>query len=456
MTTTPEPSRALNHKNRAGAALLCLIFLIPAFALKASEPLRQNLNLNREWKFKPGDHPGAEAAAYDDSAWDAVGLPHSFSLPYFQFKDFYTGYGWYRKHLEIKPGWKSKSIFLEFEAAFQDAEIFVNGTRVGRHQGGYTGFSLDISAAVHSGDNLLAVRLNNNWNPRLAPRAGDHIFPGGIYRDAWLVVTEPLHVTWYGTFVTTPEVSKESGTVNVKTEIKNQSPVSKKCVVESDILDPNGKVVAHLTSAQQVDAGASVTFNQTSKPIAAPKLWHPSHPFLYTVATTVRDGSKAVDNYRTAFGFRWIKWTADQGFFLNGEHFYFHGANVHQDHAGWANAVTRAGVRRDVKLIKDAGLDFIRGSHYPHHPVFADACDELGVLFWSENNFWGVGGAHKEGTWTAEAYPVNPDEGAAFEASVADSLRDEIRIFRNHPSIVAWSMCNEVFFPATRPRSRRC
>ena len=203
-----------------------------------------------------------------------------------------------------------------------------------------------------------------------------------------------------------------------------------------------------------MEAGATLTFDQTSPAIAAPKLWHPAHPFLYTAVTTVSDGAKPVDDYQTTFGIRSIKWTADQGFFINGEHFYFHGADVHQDHAGWADAVTEYGAYRDVKLIKDAGLDFIRGSHYPHQPAFADACDQLGVLFWSENCFWGLGGAHKEGYWTANAYPTQPGDQAAFEQNALDTLRDEIRIFRNHPSIVAWSMCNEVFFSTNLDKVR--
>src|ERR1035438_1854866 len=135
---------------------------------------------------------------------------------------------------------------------------------------------------------------------------------------------------------------------------------------------------------------------------------------------------------------------ADQGFFLNGEHLYFKGADVHQDDAGWGDAVADSGFFRDVKLVKDAGFQFIRGSHYPHNPAFADACDELGVLFWSENCFWGMGGRSPDGYWNASAYPTNADDDAAFEESVKNSLRDMIRINRNHPSIVAWSMCNEV------------
>lgn len=435
--------------------LIVLILASLSAPLGAAEPLRQNLNLNREWKFKLGDFSGAEATAFDDAAWDPVNLPHSFSIPYFQSKDFYVGYGWYRKHLEIKPEWASKRISIEFEGAFQDAEIYVNGARIGKHKGGFTGFSMDITSAVHAGSNILAVRLNNNWNAQIEPRSGDHTFMGGIYRDVHLVVTDPLHVTWYGTFVTTPEVSSESATVDVKTEIANESPLAKKCVLTTDLLDPDGKPVAHLSTTQQMEAGTTALIDQTSPALPSPKLWHPAHPFLYTAVTTISDENTPVDSYQTTFGLRSIKWTADQGLFLNGEHFYFHGANVHQDHAGWGDAITDNGAFRDVKLVKDAGLDFIRGSHYPHHPAFADACDKLGVLFWSENCFWGMGRGKKEGSWmTSDAYPPNPEDQGPFEQNALDTLRDEIRIFRNHPSIIVWSMCNEVFFSGNLDKAK--
>jgi len=432
--------------------LFLFILAVLSGSLWAAEPLRQNLNINREWKFQLGDYPGAEASAFDDAAWTAINLPHSFSIPYFQSKDFYVGYGWYRKHLEIRPEWASKRVCVEFEGAFQDAEVYLNGSRIGEHKGGFTGFSMDITSAMHPGDNVLAVRLNNNWNAQIEPRAGDHTFMGGIYREVRLIVTDPLHVTWYGTFVTTPDVSRDSATVNIKTEIANESTAAKNCTLETDILDPDGKPVAHLSSTRQIDAGATITMDQTSPAIPTPKLWHPAHPFLYRAVTTVSNGNAPVDDYSTTFGIRSIKWTADQGFFINGEHYYFHGANVHQDHAGWGDAITANGAWRDVKLVKDAGLDFIRGSHYPHHPAFADACDKLGVLFWSENCFWGVGGAKREGYWIADAYPPNPDDQAAFEQNALDTLRDEIRIFRNHPSIVVWSMCNEVFFSGNQDK----
>ncbi len=428
------------------SSLLFLAALLLSTSLFAAEPPRQELNFNREWKFQLGDHPGAEVIGYNDSKWDDIGLPHSFSMPYFASPKFYTGYGWYRKHFDVPANWSGRRLFLEFDGAFQDAEIFINGQRIGEHKGGYTGFSYDITGAVKTGDNLVAVRLNNLWNPQLAPRAGEHVFSGGIYRDVRLVVTGPLHVTWYGTFVTTPQVSAESGTVNVKTEIRNDGAAAKNCLLKTDVLDPAGKTVATISSTQSVPAGTTVTFDQTTGPVANPKLWHPDHPFLYTAVSRIFDGKNQSDQFETTFGFRWFKWTAEQGFFLNGEHFYIKGADAHQDHAGWGDAVADSGFYRDVNLVKEAGFDFIRGSHYPHAPAFADACDKLGVLFWSENCFWGMGGRASDGFWNASAYPTNAADDAAFEASVRDSLRDMIRINRNHPSIVAWSMCNEVFF----------
>jgi len=430
-----------HHFLRLCAALLVLLALT-ATDVRAQET-RQHLNFNREWKFTLGDTAGAQAPAFDDAAWSAIGLPHSFSMPYFLSDRFYVGYGWYRKHFTVPPAWSGKRLFVEFDGAFQEAEVFVNGRNVGRHIGGYTGFSCDITAAAVPGDNLVAVRVNNLWNPQQAPRGADHVFSGGIYRDVWLTVTDPVHVAWYGTFVTTPGLSADAGTVNVKTEVENQSTQARNCTVQTDILAPDGKVVATVSATQAVPAGATVSFDQTSPAIAQPKLWHPDHPVLYTAATTVRDGQALLDEFKTPFGFRWVKWTADQGLFLNGAHYYFHGANVHQDHAGWGDAATDAGARRDVQLLKDAGFDFIRGSHYPHSPAFAQACDDLGILFWSELCNWdgmkGVSGWFNKG-------PIDPQNFAGYAQSCKATLREMIRIHRNHPSIIIWSMSNEAFF----------
>lgn len=409
-----------------------------------ADDLRVTDNFNREWKFKLGDVTGAQAMTFDDGKWENADLPHSFSLPYFAADRFYVGYGWYRKHVNVPQAWAGKRINLDFDGVFQVAQVFVNGKRVGEHKGGYTGFEFDITDAVKPGDNLVAVRVNNIWDPQLAPRAGEHTFSGGIYRDVWLVVTAPIHVAWYGTFVTTPKVSKESGTVSANTEVVNDSGASKSVTVKTSVVDAKGRMVAKMESTQIIAANATNFFDQTSAPVADPKLWSPEHPNMYSVKTLVMDDGKPVDDYTSPLGFRWFKWTAEHGFFLNGEHYYFKGANMHQDHAGWGDAVADSGFYRDVKLMKDAGFDFIRGSHYPHAPAFAAASDQIGMLFWSENCFWGTTGFRS--SWAASAYPTNPTNDAGFEASVKASLRDMIRISRNHPSIIAWSMGNEVFF----------
>jgi hypothetical protein len=415
---------------------------------------RRRMLFNRDWRFQLGDHPGAESRDYDDASWEAIALPHSFSLPYFRSARFYVGYGWYRKHFEMPREWLGGRLFLEFDGVFQDAELFVNGRRVGTHQGGYTGFSIDITGALVIGDNLVAVRVNNNWNPQLAPRAGEHVFLGGIYRDAYLVVTDPLHVAWYGTSVTTPEISAEAARVNVRTEIRNDGSAARRFTLETSIVDPDRQVVTRMRTIHTIAAGETAALEQTSEWIRHPKLWHPDHPYLYSVYTEILDGAKAVDDFLSPLGFRWFRWTADQGFFLNGEHLYLRGANVHQDHAGWGIAVTQAGAYRDVKLIKDAGFNFIRGSHYPHSPAFAEACDRLGIILWSENPFWGKGGFGKDGFWNASAYPVRPEDFAPFEESSKQQLREMIRIHFNHPSIAVWSMANEAFFTENVERAK--
>ncbi|MDI9875066.1 glycoside hydrolase family 2 protein [Flectobacillus rivi] len=424
-----------------------------------AQSVRSKININREWKFFLGDTTQAEKTAFSDKAWKNINLPHNFSLPYYQEARWYVGFGWYRKHITMPASWKNKNVSLEFEGAFREAEVFVNGTLVGTHASGYTGFTFDITKALKVGDNTIAVRLSNHWSPRIAPRNGDHNFTGGIYRDVSLIVTNPTHVTWYGTFVKTPKVSAKEGLVSVSTEVANKNNSPKKITLRTSVLDPTGKVVDTFSSNQTIPANGVVTFEQTGNSIPQPKLWHPTHPFMYKLVSKLYENGKVLlDQYETPFGFRWVEWTADKGFFLNGEHYYFKGANVHQDHAGWASAVTNTGFYRDVQLIKDAGFDFIRGSHYPHDPAFADACDKLGMLFWSENNFWGVGGATGEGGWFQGpgTYPYYDEDSKPFGESLKTSLREMIRVNRNHPSIITWSMCNEPFFThqSTMPKVR--
>ena len=407
---------------------------------------RLKLNFNQDYKFSLGDFEGASKPGFNDGDWGFVCLPHCFSAPYWGETKFYVGYGWYRRHFDVPAGWTGKRLALEFEGAFQDAEVFVNGTLVGHHKGGYTGFVVDITAAAQHGTNLLAVRLNNNWDAQTAPRAGEHQFAGGIYRNVWLHVTNPVHIPYCGISLTTPTASATATTVDVNTTVINTAIEPKDVTVRTVIFDPAGKVAARVESTQIAASGQATLFKQVSPSITNPMLWHPDHPDLYTVASTVLIGGVVVDQVDTPLGIRWFEFTAETGFFLNGEHYLIKGANVHQDHAGWCNAVTDAGFLRDIQMVKDAGFNFIRGSHYPHAPTFYEACDRIGILLWSELCFWGMGNHGPDGYWTANAYPSNPDDQPGFERSCKNTLIEMISQRGNNPSVIVWSMCNEVFF----------
>lgn len=435
----PEPMLQKHFPSLTLSLLLSLLALVPSLA-------REVQLFNRDYKFTLGDIPGAEKTQFDDSQWAPASLPHSFSTPYWGENRFHIGYGWYRKTLTIKPEWIGKKIFLDFEGVFQECELYVNGKPAGHHQGGYTGFEFDITPFVHAGKNQIAIRVNNYWNPELAPRAGEHVFSGGIYRDVRLVVTDPLRVTWYGTFVKTPQVSKESATVQITTEIKNDEPDKVEGILATAIVDPKGKAVGIVKTPFELSSGETKEITQDFKPLSNPQLWSPEKPNLYKAETRIYKGKELCDSYSTAFGIRSLEFTKDKGFFLNGKHTYIRGANVHQDRAGWGDAVANSAFRRDVSMIKESGMNFIRGSHYPHDPAFTQACDELGVMYWSEGVFWGIGGFKEDGYWDSAAYPPNPAHRAKFEQSLKDTLRDMIRIHRNHPSVVAWSMGNEIFF----------
>jgi Glycosyl hydrolases family 2, TIM barrel domain/Glycosyl hydrolases family 2/Glycosyl hydrolases family 2, sugar binding domain/F5/8 type C domain len=432
--------------------------------------IRIRQNINRNWKFHRADAPGAQEITFNDSTWQSIGLPHCFDLPYFRTPEFYVGPGWYRKRFSLSPSpglpraqssgtpgegrGEGFRAFLEFEAAFQLAEVYLNGKLIGQHAGGYTPFTFDITPFVKPTDNLLAIRVDNSWNPQLSPRAGEHIFSGGLYRDVHLLITNPLHIAWHGTFVTTPRVSRESATVNIKTLVQNDSPESKQCTIRHTIHGPDGNTILELRATQSIAPGQSFSFDQTSDPIPHPKLWHPDHPNLYTARTEIYDKENLVDETDTPFGIRFFEWTADRGFFLNGQHLYLRGANAHQDHAGWGIGITQAACYRDVRLLKEAGFNFVRGAHYPHHTAFARACDEIGLLFWSENCFWGKGGFGPEGYWNASAYPVNPEDFQPFEDHCKQTLTEMIHANRNHPSIIAWSMTNEAFFTYNLDRAK--
>ncbi len=201
-----------------------------------------------------------------------------------------------------------------------------------------------------------------------------------------------------------------------------------------------------MTASSSIAAGVTHTFTQTCT-VTKPHLWSPESPYLYTVSSAVQDGSTFVDSYSSPLGIRSIRWSATQGFFLNGKHYYIDGVNAHQDIAGWSDGATNADHYRKAKLVKKAGFNAIRESHYPHDVAFDSACDQLGILVWSELCFWGcLFSTTEQPNWSQSAYPTHNEDWEPFETNLKRMLTEMIRERRNHPSIILWSMCNEVFF----------
>lgn len=409
--------------------------------------MREYRLLNNNWKFTYGDKVGASPD--EINRWQDIGLPHSFGIPYFMEKEFYLGYGTYSKWFELSKEDCKKRILLKFFGAFQKAVVVLNGKQIGEHRGGYTPFLVELTGNIRPGQNHLIVCVDNLWDATLAPRGGEHQFNGGIYRDMQLILTAYDYIEEDGVFVQTTQLKKEKDSWHAELKIGTQVHASEKSDLsefDSMMLETcicEGKEVL-ARSVEPLVMGNSEICQSISLTGITP--WSPDTPKLYIVVSRVLCNGIECDCVRTSVGIRTVRFDKDNGFFLNGEHFAILGANVHQDHAGWGDAVTRAGIQRDIRMIKECGMNTIRGSHYPHHPYFAQVCDEKGILFWSEMCFWGTGGDKQEGYWTASAYPPNESDQTAFEKSCLDQLEEMICTQRNHPSIICWSMCNEVFF----------
>ncbi|MEG1788968.1 MAG: glycoside hydrolase family 2 TIM barrel-domain containing protein, partial [Kiritimatiellia bacterium] len=426
--------------------LLSLLTLLSVSFLSASE----TKIWNRNWEFKRGDA----------TTWQTCHLPHSFSAPYFLGQDFYTGDGFYRKTLLPEMYGNAKNVFLDFEGAFQFVEVFLDGVRVGEHRSGYTGFRVNLTPALkrHQAQEL-SVRVNNAWDSRTAPRAGEHIFTGGINRDVTLVTEGNVYIERNGITFTTPKVSAEQAIAEVRVEIRNSSSQTQKVHLQTTLHDyansyPPATVQTRTTQEVLLPPNSCTVATVALPAVNRPKLWSPDSPTLYLLAVELRQpkflglfGGGRISEKTAEVGFRWFEFTKDKGFFLNGKPLFLIGANVHQDNAGWGDGITNGAHARDVRLMKAAGFNFIRGSHYPHDPAFLAACDRLGLLFWSEGGVWGMGGGTADNRyWATSAVPHLAADREPYAQSAERLVREMIRDAKNHPSVIVWSVSNEPFF----------
>jgi beta-galactosidase len=401
-------------------------------------PLRRATPLPDGWRFLREDAPGAEGAAFDDHAWERVTVPHTWNAKDGQDGggDYYRGVGWYRRRLAVPRSESGRQLYLEFDGANLETTLYVNGKEVGHHAGGYARFRFDVTSVVKLGaPNVLAVKVSNAANPNIAPRSADFTFFGGLYRDVRLVSVDPVHLDMdsfgsSGVLAFQQSVAKERATVDVRVSVSNADPSPRDADVAVRLrAGPGrdaGKIVASASAHLAIPAHGS---HEARVPlqIASPHLWDGVRdPYLYALEVEVTSGGHPVDVAIEPLGLRFFDFDADQGFSLNGQPLPLHGVNRHQDREGKGWALSPRDHDQDMALIRELGANAVRLAHYQHSQYFYDLCDRYGLIVWAE-------------------IPVVNSAGAGpFVDNAKQQLTELIRQSGNHPSIVTWSVANEL------------
>ena len=394
----------------------------------------QDQNFNKSWLFYNAEAEGAERAAFDDSAWRKLNLPHDWAIEGpFDVKYNarsgglpFHGTGWYRKHFKMEESAKGKVVRLEFEGAMYDAYVWVNGQLVGNRPYGYIGFEFDIS------DQLKYDGTNNVVAVRLTPKdLSSRWYPGaGLYRSVWLKVDEQVHIGQWGTYITTPTVTDNKAVVQNETAVENKSDIQVSVELKHEYYSPEGALVATVDEQLTIDPNSSMISGLYCN-IEKPLRWDLETPNLYLAKTTIADNGKVLDTYETKFGIRTISYTT-KGFFLNKKQVRFNGVCLHHDNGALGSAVYRRADERKLQIMKDMGVNAIRTSHNPPSRELLELCDELGLMVQDE----------AFDVWKMEKVPNGYN--VFFDEWGERDLKDMIRRDRNHPSIVMWSIGNEI------------
>jgi beta-galactosidase len=413
--------------------ILLAVFVSFAMLPEIVHGQRIVVSANTGWRFYQGRI--ADPGALPHEGWVAVSIPHSWNGVDTRDDEpgYYRGEGWYTRRIVLPPSWHEKDILVEFDGANQVAEVFLNGKKVGEHIGGYTAFSVDITSIALFGPqgNELTVKVDNSHHPDIPPLSADFTFFGGLYREVRIMAMEKIHFRkneygGHGVLITTPEVNTKTGKVHVEGTLQNSGSPARKVAVRATVYYRDSVVT---TATTTVVVKQQSVFALDLPAVKNPKLWSPGLPNLYRVRATITDVASGMvkDELSYPLGFRWFRFDADLGFFLNGEPLNLMGASRHQDYEGIANAVPADLARRDVALLKEMGGNFLRVAHYPQDQVVLDACDELGILA------------------SVEIPVVNAiTETPAFSANCLAMQREMIRQYRHHPAIVVWAYMNEI------------
>ncbi len=453
-----------------GIGCLMAFQVLTASCAVSAEPKREG-NFDAAWRFFKTDAPGAEEAAFNDSAWRMVDLPHDWSIedlpldansaaaapaptnapsaggrggrgrPNFAVVGPFspqrpggraTGYvlggtGWYRKHFVLDPQSAGKRVAIQFDGVYMDSDVWLNGKHLGNHPYGYTAFAYDLTEALNppGQDNVLAVRVRNTG------RNSRWYSGSGIYRHVVLRVTDPLRVGQWGVSITTPQVTKEKATVKVMTTIENGRNAGTPLTVRIELRGPNGNTLQTGETIAEVAAGGRVEV-PLSIEVKSPPLWSTDSPALCQADVELLVDGKAVDTTTTTFGIREIKFSAENGFTLNGVQVKLRGACLHHDLGPLGAAAFDRAEERRVEVMKASGYNAIRASHNPPSTAFLDACDRLGMLVMDE-------------AFDCWEKSKNPDDyGKYFKVWWQRDLDAMILRDRNHPSVILWSIGNEI------------
>ena len=425
---------------------IILIFLISCSAA-GQPPGRQVQNFNSEWKFYKGEITNGQKPGLDDSAWRLLDLPHDWSIEGPFSKDNYSctaylpgGIGWYRKTFIVPENERTRKVFIYFDGVYNNSEVWINGNYLGKRPNGYISFQYDLTPFINFGqENLVAVRVDHSLYGDSRWYTGS-----GIYRDVKLITEEPVHVKQWGIFCKTSDVTSARANLSADINVVNETDKNVLVSVISTLIF-NDKTVGTASSRVEFKPGEEKSINQGFK-IDNPKLWDTEDPNLYSLVTEVR-GRELLDKIVTKIGFRDLKFDPAKGFSLNGKSMKLKGVCMHHDAGTFGSAVPQEEIARRLDILKEMGCNAIRTSHNPFSSDFLDLCDARGFLVIGEAfdewelpkkkwlAGWNVGTPGKEG------YAVYFREWAKRD------LQDFILRDRNHPSVIMWSIGNEVDYP---------
>jgi len=413
------------------------LLLVLNQCVSKQEKGRSIVNFGKDWKFQLGDVPGAEAVGFADASWRKLNVPHDWSIEgEFSEKNPATpgggalpgGIGWYRKSFKVSAEDLKGTVFIDFDGVYQNSEVWINGHALGKRFYGYSSFRYELTSYLVAGEkeNVLAVKVDNSMQPNSRWYSGS-----GIYRNVWLVTTGKTYIAHWGTFITTPEISTSNAKIKIVHQIKNKLVANQKLVLKTIILDPSGReVVAGKMETNGVkDSVLSAKFDFDVK---NPVLWSLDAPKMYSAVSTVFVDGELIDNYTTPFGIRSFEFNAEKGFFLNGKSVKINGVCNHQDLGCLGSAINTRALERQMEILKGMGCNAIRTSHNPPAPELLDLADQMGFIIMDEAyDMW--------------KKPKNKfDYSTVWDEMHKKDLQDLILRDRNHPSVIIWSIGNEI------------